>query len=128
MSNFRELMKKADMAKKFSIAERDVGYFDILIKEYPNDGMVHLRLGETYEYLNEIEKAKKEYKLAAALFPMPQWKNNAEVSLKRLEEKKQPSKNMSSEKSFELKDFKGFCVSDGNQTSLKDKNNEDVIF
>ena len=110
--SFREIMKKADMAKKFSIAEHDTVYFEVLLKEYPKDGMVHLRLGETYEALNDIENAAKEYKLAASLFPMPQWRNNAEVSLQRLGVEK---KNMPNKKKESLEE-------------LMEQNNKDVIF
>ncbi|WP_156011498.1 M48 family metallopeptidase [Treponema sp. C6A8] len=116
------------MAKKFSIEEQDTVYFNDLLKKYPYDGMVHLRLGETYQALKDTENAIKEVKLAKSLLPMPQWKNYADVVLKELGGIDEPLEKKVQQTPVEYPGYNGFPFEVRNKTELKDMNDDEVIF
>ena len=86
MSDFRLIMAKADSAKIAMVSNRIEGekLFDDLLKQNPTDGMIFYKRGEAYEALGENTLAAKDYQLANAFFPMPEWKGRASAAYNRM--------------------------------------------
>lgn len=85
MADWKSIWKQADMAKTMTILEHDFTYFATLLKEYPNDGMVHYTKGLAHETLGEKQEALKEFEIAKSLFPMKRWKDIADSAISRIQ-------------------------------------------
>lgn len=86
MSDCRNIMKRAEATRNLAITDNDISYFNGLLSEFPNDGMVHFQLGLAYKALDEKEDALKEFRIAEALFFMPKWKAIAREEITSLSE------------------------------------------
>jgi len=87
MPNWREIMRKAEEAKRLLIRDRSEGEkaFDRLLQQYPSDGMVYFKRGEAWELIGELQLALRDYSKAELLFPMPKWKERARQAAERVE-------------------------------------------
>lgn len=85
MSDWRNVMAKAEQAKRLLTVDRRAGdeAFAAMLKEFPGDGMVYLKRGEAYEAVGETSLAASDYERAAGLFPMEKWKAIARDALAR---------------------------------------------
>jgi len=86
MADWREIMNKAEQAKRLMVVEQEKGeqMFNELIHRVGNDGMVYYKRAEAYEALQKNDKALEDYKKALALFPQDKWKRNAGDGIKRV--------------------------------------------
>jgi tetratricopeptide (TPR) repeat protein len=91
MASWKEIKQKADAAKiLFKTNRKDAleSFLDLLAK-YPRDGMVHLRLAESYEdnyeQLGDYEKAEQHFSKAAEYLPEKDWQRTAKEGLSRIQ-------------------------------------------
>ena len=86
MSNFRLIMEEANSAKVVMVSNIIEGekLFDKLLSQHPNDGMIYFKRGEAYEALGNNDMAAKDYQIAIALFPMPEWKSRGKAAYERV--------------------------------------------
>jgi tetratricopeptide (TPR) repeat protein len=86
MSTWRTIMEAADAAKIDMISDRVAGEkkFEILLKQYPRDGMIYFKRGEAYEAVDENALALTDFQRAMALFPKPDWKARAKEAADRV--------------------------------------------
>lgn len=90
MSDWRNIWKRAEAVRDIAITDNDTSYFNGLLSEFPNDGMVHYQLGLAYKALDEKEDALKEFKNAESLFFMPRWKAIAGAEIASLSQQEPP--------------------------------------
>ena len=90
MSDCKAIWRRAEAARNLAITDNDISYFNGLLSEFPNDGMVHYQLGLAYKVLDEKEDALKELKIAESLFFMPKWKAIARAEIESLSQGEKP--------------------------------------
>lgn len=90
MSDWRNIWKRAEAVRDIAITDNDTSYFNGLLSEFPNDGMVHYQLGLAYKALDEKEDALKEFKITESLFFMPRWKAIAGAEIASLSQQEPP--------------------------------------
>src|SRR5437763_12557736 len=86
MSSYSEIAKAAKDAKNVMLADRSKGeqIFSVLLRKYPQDGMLLFKRGEAYEHLEEYTLAATDFSQAAQFFPMQEWKIRANQALTRV--------------------------------------------
>ena len=84
MSEWRNIWDKAIFAKAQFVEANNYIYFELLLKEYPSDGMVYYNLGSAYEERKEYDKAIAAYQKAVTLFPMYKWRQKAMTGIQRV--------------------------------------------
>ena len=86
MATWREITIKAEQAKRLFLQNRNAGEqeFTILLNSNPNDGMVHLKLGESYEAVQEYALASKHFHLAESFFRIPKYQEEARTGIERV--------------------------------------------
>ena len=104
MSRWRDIWKKSLKANRLFSIDIEQGYekFAELSKVYEvkeKDGMIHYAYAEAWEYRKEKQKALEEYKLAQSLFPVPHWKDVAQITINRL------NANKTADEYFDKNDF-----------------------
>lgn len=87
------IAQKAEQAKSLFLQNRTAGEqeFITLLNSNPNDGMVHLKLGEAYEAVQEYALASKHFHLAKSFFPMPEYQGKAQNGIERVDHHLQSS-------------------------------------
>src|SRR5713226_5305034 len=88
MASWREIMKSANEARDLLVRDRAQGEkaFEELLKQYRSDGMVYFKRGEAWEQQNNYDLALSDYRKAARLFRMSEWRITAQNGIVRLEE------------------------------------------
>ncbi len=83
----KEITQKAEQAKSLFLQNRTAGEqeFSSLLNSNPNDGMVHLKLGEAYEAVQEYALASKHFHLAESFFPMQEYQGKARNGIERVD-------------------------------------------
>ena len=85
MSIWRQVMAKCEEAKRTMLQDRPAGEmaFAALLRDHPDDGMVHFKRAEAYEHLGAYSIAEGEYARAERLFPWADWKARARAARER---------------------------------------------
>lgn len=107
MSKFRDIWAQAILAGQQMMRNPQLGDrpFGQLLSKYPQDGMIFYERGEAFEYLNELERAERDYAEAERLLPLPHWKLVARRALARVQGSRCPEDIRAGEQSLQWKAF-----------------------
>ena len=106
------IMQEANKAKERAMDSTKpvMDFFDLLMKKYPDDGMVRYCLGESYKEKEEFEAAREAFAKAVELLPLKEWKQKARCELKYVTHRIPPTSAYPPQASIDL--VKKLSISD----------------